>query len=243
MVGGHTTTPAEPAERQDMTNRLMNRIKLAEKTADGLAIYDLDIHASELWVVAGPDGHDPYQLDPDSLPEGFRWITDDEWETIKTRKPVAEDAIRELCVLTNRNQAGQHFTEWSQHWEALEREGLITVHRPIHEATEIPYSQEYYSLEITEDGQDLVDANPELHPSEKRKVLGSIDGKLIYEHDGIHDHQQCANCGEWTGAGAWPESTPYQDEHPDEFEDDTWSGRCPVCGSDDTGLPESYFRA
>ena len=71
-----------------MTNRLMNRIKLAEKTADGLSIYDLDIHASELWAVAGPDGHDPYQLDPDSLPDGFRWITDDEWEAIKTRKHV-----------------------------------------------------------------------------------------------------------------------------------------------------------
>jgi len=76
----------------------------------------------------------------------------------------------------------------------------------------------------------------------ERKVLGSIDGELIYEHDGLHDHQQCAHCGEWTGASAWPDDTPYQDDHPDEF-GDAWSGRCPVCGSDDTGLPESYFRA
>lgn len=42
-------------------------------------LYDLDPLASELWVVEGPEGYDVYEIDPDCLPEGFRWIDDDEW--------------------------------------------------------------------------------------------------------------------------------------------------------------------
>lgn len=41
--------------------------------------YDLDPRAGELWVVAGPAGYDVADLDPDELPEGFRWVTDEEW--------------------------------------------------------------------------------------------------------------------------------------------------------------------
>ena len=77
---------------------------------------------------------------------------------------MTDDQIRELCVLTTRNEAGRHFTEWAQHWEALEKAGLIRVDRPVHEPTGVSYSQEYYTLEVTEEGQDLVDANPELQP-------------------------------------------------------------------------------
>lgn len=76
---------------------------------------------------------------------------------------LSDDAIRELCILCTRDQAGRHFTEWSRHWDSLEAAGMISVDRPVHDATGIPYSQEYYSLEVTADGQELVDANPELH--------------------------------------------------------------------------------
>lgn len=48
-------------------------------TTDGLRIYDLDPQAGELWAVAGPDGVDPQAIDADALPEGFRWVSDDEW--------------------------------------------------------------------------------------------------------------------------------------------------------------------
>ena len=41
--------------------------------------YDLDPKSGELWVVAGPAGYDVADLDPDELPEGFRWVTDEEW--------------------------------------------------------------------------------------------------------------------------------------------------------------------
>jgi hypothetical protein len=53
-------------------------------TADGLRIYDLDPLAGELCTVAGPDGIDPRGIDPNYLPEGFRWVFDDEWETAVT---------------------------------------------------------------------------------------------------------------------------------------------------------------
>lgn len=49
-------------------------------TIDTTTYYDLDPHASELWVVAGPPGYDVDDLDPDNLPEGFRWVEDGEWQ-------------------------------------------------------------------------------------------------------------------------------------------------------------------
>lgn len=52
------------------------------KTADGLEIYDLDPQASELWVVAGPEGHGGI-IDPDDPPEGFRWVTEEEWQSLQ----------------------------------------------------------------------------------------------------------------------------------------------------------------
>ena len=48
-------------------------------TKDGLCVYDLDPLASELWAVAGPKGADPQLIDPDSLPQGFRWVSEAEW--------------------------------------------------------------------------------------------------------------------------------------------------------------------
>ena len=44
---------------------------------------------------------------------------------------------------------------------SLEAAGLITVSRPIHEATGIPYGEEHYSVEVTAEGVELVEANPE----------------------------------------------------------------------------------
>jgi hypothetical protein len=51
-----------------------------ETGAKDVVWYDLDPHASDLWVVAGPHGHDPATIDPDNLPDGFRWVSEDEWE-------------------------------------------------------------------------------------------------------------------------------------------------------------------
>jgi len=53
------------------------------KTKDGLTIYDIDPSSSELWVVAGPAGYKVSQIDADDLPEGFRWVTNEEWEELQ----------------------------------------------------------------------------------------------------------------------------------------------------------------
>lgn len=78
---------------------------------------------------------------------------------------ISEDAIRDLCNISTRDNAGRHFTEFSNHWRELEDAGLIMINRPVH-ITGTPYSQEYWTIDdITHAGQDLVDANPELHPA------------------------------------------------------------------------------
>jgi len=73
--------------------------------------------------------------------------------------------IRELCTLSTRNEAGRHFTETSSHWESLEESGLIVIHRPVHETTGIAYGQQDWILEVTDEGLEIVEANPELHPA------------------------------------------------------------------------------
>ena len=57
----------------------MAALRTALVTHDGLRVYDLDPTAAELWAVAGPDGYDPATIDPDAMPDGFRWIEDEEW--------------------------------------------------------------------------------------------------------------------------------------------------------------------
>ncbi len=56
---------------------------MARTTIDGLTIYDLAPQASELWVVAGPAGHDAATINTDNLPDGFRWVTVEEWEALE----------------------------------------------------------------------------------------------------------------------------------------------------------------
>ena len=64
-------------------------IKTNLRTTDGLAVYDLDPLASDLWVVAGPDGHTE-QIDTDNLPDGFRWVTNEEWASLQDDPPRVE---------------------------------------------------------------------------------------------------------------------------------------------------------
>ena len=51
-------------------------------TKDGLTVYDLDPQSSELWAVAGPAGFKKSDIDPDNLPERFRWVTAEEWQEL-----------------------------------------------------------------------------------------------------------------------------------------------------------------
>jgi hypothetical protein len=58
---------------------------MAKLTKDGLTIYDLQPQAGELCVVAGPIGYSVDQIDMDDLPDGFRWITTEEWEELQAQ--------------------------------------------------------------------------------------------------------------------------------------------------------------
>ena len=65
-----------------------------------------------------------------------------------------------LSRITTRDEAGRHFTENYNAGDLaeLEAEGLITTHRPIHEATGIPYALEYWSVQVTDAGIEIVEA-------------------------------------------------------------------------------------
>lgn len=74
----------------------------------------------------------------------------------------SQEMIIALGHITTRDESGRHFTEVFPGWEALEESGLIDVYRPIHIRTGMAYSQEYWYVNITDEGQALVDANEDL---------------------------------------------------------------------------------
>jgi hypothetical protein len=59
-------------------------MKTRYHTKDGLAVYDLDPLAAELWVIAGPDDLDEVAIDTDDIPEGCRWVDSNEWAAIQS---------------------------------------------------------------------------------------------------------------------------------------------------------------
>ena len=79
-------------------------------------------------------------------------------------KTITDDLIRELCIICTQNEAGRHFTEWTN-WEALEEAGLIEIDRPTHIATGLPCPLDLWTVEVTPEGQDLVDWREDLHPA------------------------------------------------------------------------------
>ena len=77
-----------------------------------------------------------------------------------------EQKVGLLAQITTRNEAGKHFMHLYPYdvLQELEREGLLVITRPVHEATGLRYSEEYWSVEVTEEGRALVDAYPECWP-------------------------------------------------------------------------------
>ena len=84
-------------------------------------------------------------------------------KTEPTRRPT-DDQIRELCTITTRDETCRHFTSRYDHYLELEAMGLLSIHRPIHAATGIPYGEDAWTCEVTRDGQHAVDNRPDLHP-------------------------------------------------------------------------------
>ena len=75
------------------------------------------------------------------------------WEV----SPEAREALMQLLRFEARTEAGTHWTVASTRWRDLEDAGLIRVHRPVHPATGIQYSQEYWNAELTELGKEVVE--------------------------------------------------------------------------------------
>ncbi len=125
---------------------------------------------------------------------------------------VSDNAIRELCTLTNRDHAGRHFTQWSLHYGELEAAGLISICRPIHDQTGIPYGQDAWHLEVSEDGQAMVDERTDLHPTS----LTFDDVKQCYLR-AYRDLQE--EKGE-TAPNSWTWLAPTLDDLYDEMGDD-----------------------
>lgn len=79
-----------------------------------------------------------------------------------------QEKVEALSDMTNRDHAGRHFTERYDDatLAALEADGLISITRPVHDQTGLPYDQQHWRLEVTQDGQDFFDNHPEFHPQD-----------------------------------------------------------------------------
>ena len=77
-----------------------------------------------------------------------------------------ERKVELLATLTNRDETGRHFTERYSDSDLgyLEDAGLITIDRPVHEPTGISWGCEHWTVEVTEEGVELVERCPEFHP-------------------------------------------------------------------------------
>lgn len=75
---------------------------------------------------------------------------------------ITRQDLRMLGRLVTCDEAGTHFMsnpEFPPEWlDRMERLGMIEIHRPIHEPTGIPYDQEHWSVELTEEACRLGEA-------------------------------------------------------------------------------------
>ncbi|WP_296701561.1 hypothetical protein [Thiocapsa sp. UBA6158] len=87
-------------------------------------------------------------------------IDPDQWSSlVELAIQRHRELVGVLGSLCTRNEAGQHFTETADpdDLDQLESLDLLLIHRPTHEATGIPYSSEYWTLEVTEAGIEAVE--------------------------------------------------------------------------------------
>jgi hypothetical protein len=74
--------------------------------------------------------------------------------------------IETLATITTRDHAGVHFTAnyTPDELDALEQNGWIVIRKPVHEATGLEYSEEHWSVEVTEAGAAVVEGEYEEQP-------------------------------------------------------------------------------
>lgn len=73
------------------------------------------------------------------------------------KEMISIEDIRKLGEITTRDEAGTHFTQkYSADWlKKMEDAGLVEITKPVHEATGIQYSEEFWTVSVTEKGVDL----------------------------------------------------------------------------------------
>ena len=86
-----------------------------------------------------------------------------EAEALAAQEITAEDK-RMLGELCTRSDSGKHFTEThSAEWlDRMEAAGYITIDRPVHQATGIAYSQEYWTVQVAAEVAEWFDSDGEL---------------------------------------------------------------------------------
>lgn len=77
---------------------------------------------------------------------------------------LTDDDKRMLGELTTKDAAGRHYTEThSAEWlDRMEAAGYITIDRPVHEATGIAYSQEYWTVQVAAEVAEWFDGDGNL---------------------------------------------------------------------------------
>lgn len=76
-------------------------------------------------------------------------------------KVITTEDIRKLGRITTRDEAGTHFTQkCDRDWlDKMEAAGLLEITKPVHEATGIQYSEEFWTVAVTEKGVELGEAH------------------------------------------------------------------------------------
>ena len=112
------------------------------------------------WIDGDGSGHDATFRTREEAEESLEHLAESysktEWRIVEHGEPQTAGLTREdkiaLGQLTTRDDAGRHYSEWiDADWLAqMEDAGLVRINRPVHEATGIPYSQEYHTLEVAD---------------------------------------------------------------------------------------------
>lgn len=86
------------------------------------------------------------------------YVEEKEKEAVKV---ISMEDIRKLGCITTRDEAGTHFTQkCDRDWlDKMEAAGLLEITKPVHEATGIQYSEEHWSVVVTEKGIELGEAH------------------------------------------------------------------------------------
>ena len=90
---------------------------------------------------------------------------DQETRRQRTTMTLTRNDKLQLGRLTTRDEAGRHFADiYPDEWlDRMEVAGLITIDRPIHKPTGIPYSREYWSVQVADEVADWFDSYGQLY--------------------------------------------------------------------------------